>query len=99
MALDKAIKADIKNRMGYHPANADSAVSHDSARQTVIAATNKLVALPMDARHRSVVITKMEEALMWANKGIALGEQGSPVAKDGAAVADTSAPAPEKPTT
>lgn len=79
----KALKMDIQERMGYHPANADSAVSHDTARKTVIAATQKLVALPMDARHRSLVITHMEMALMWANKGIALGETGSEVAKDG----------------
>ncbi len=92
MALDKATKQDILHRMGYHPANKDSAVSHDTARKVAIAATNKLVALPMDARHRSLVITHMETALMWANKGIALGEQGSPVAKDGAVVADTSKP-------
>lgn len=91
----KALKTDVQERMGYHPANPSSAVSHDAARKTVIAATLKLVALPMDARHRSVVITKMEEALMWANKGIALGEQGSPVAKDGAVVAPAPEPVPE----
>jgi hypothetical protein len=86
MALDKAQKAEIKNRMGYHPANKESAVHHDAARTKAINATIALASLPMDARHRAVVITKMEEALMWANKGIALGETGSPVAKDGATV-------------
>ena len=86
MALDKATKAEIKNRMGYHPANAESAVHHDAARNKMIAATVAVCSLPMDERHRSLVITKMEEALMWANKGIALGESGSPVAKDGTVV-------------
>lgn len=94
MALDKAVKQDIAQRMGYHPANVDSAQSHDTARKVVIAATQKLVALPMDARHRSLVITNMEVALMWANKGIALGEQGSPVAKDGALVTSISGATP-----
>lgn len=64
----------------YHPATPESAKTHDMLRSTAITlARSWFDALP-EGREKSLAFTKLEEALMWANKAIALMD---PVAQEG----------------
>ena len=62
---------DLENRFTYHAPGAAKASSHAFVRE----ACGKLAlvveeALP-DCREKSLAITKIEEAMFWANAGIA----------------------------
>jgi len=62
---------DLDRRMGYHPADADRATLHQSVRE---AARRMAVTISQDVpegRERALALTKVEEAMFWANAGIA----------------------------
>ena len=65
--------ADLQDSFGYHPPrNADVADAHQKAREATLEYARKLNAIVPDGREKSLMKTKIEEALMWANKGIAV---------------------------
>lgn len=65
-------RADIKRRFTHHPPRNDADVhQHESVRLAMME-----VALDVDekmppSREKSLAITKLEEAMMWANAGLA----------------------------
>lgn len=69
---------ELTDRMGYHPATPVTGPMHDEARRIVLAASHDLVELVPEGRAASVMVTKLEEALMWANKAIAVDTPPDP---------------------
>lgn len=62
---------EIYERMGYHPATPQTAPMHNDVRDKVIALALEVIDLVPAGREQSLVVTHLEEALMWANKAIA----------------------------
>lgn len=57
--------------MAYHPATQDTAPLFDKVRGICMTAAHELVSVIPPGREASLVLTHMEEALMWASKAIA----------------------------
>jgi hypothetical protein len=64
---------EMDKRFGFHPATGTTGPMHESARTLVRAAAEGLDHLVPEGREKAVVMTKLEEAMMWANAGIARG--------------------------
>jgi hypothetical protein len=63
---------DIENRFAFHAApDQDKKDAHTSARQILHSAAILLNDLVPDGREKAVVMTKLEEAMFWANAGLA----------------------------
>lgn len=63
---------DIDRRFRHHPPKDDDTVDrHVEIRETMRDAANTVNAMVPDGREKSLAITKLEEAMMWANAGIA----------------------------
>jgi hypothetical protein len=62
---------DIENRFTYHPPSEDRAVKHVQIREHGKALVELLNETVPDGREKSLAITKIEEAVMWANAGLA----------------------------
>lgn len=58
-------------RFGYHPADPVTAQRHEAIRAAMLRAAYVVQELVEDRRERALAITKLEEAMMWANAGIA----------------------------
>lgn len=66
---------DLEHRFKFHPADAEKAKRHEKVRDECkqLAATVKMMVPP--GREQSTAISKIEEAMMWANAGLARGPQ------------------------
>jgi hypothetical protein len=64
-------RAELENRFGFHPANDVTKDRHQRVREGFIQFTEQLLELIPDGREKSLVVTALEEASMWANAGIA----------------------------
>lgn len=65
---------DLTRRFAYHPPQSEAIKrNHEEVRTTCDAAAANLIALlPAEAgREKATMLTKLEEAMMWANAGIA----------------------------
>jgi hypothetical protein len=64
---------DLEHRFNFHPADAEKAKKHETIRAECkqLAATVKTMVPP--GREQALAITKIEEAMMWANAGLARG--------------------------
>lgn len=63
---------DIENRFSYHkPTDVNTSVNHEEVRESLKSVTQKIIALIPAGREASVFVTKMEEAMFWANAAIA----------------------------
>ena len=71
--MDLSEEVELHNRFRHHTPKSDRvAENHEFVRSTLELATIAVLGvLPERCRERSVFITKMEEAMMWANAGIA----------------------------
>lgn len=66
---------DIDNRFDYHPPKDDETrQAHETVRAELRAVAYALDSLCPDGREKSLAITKLEEAMMWANAAIARSE-------------------------
>lgn len=64
--------ADIGNRFGYHPPQSQEAKDgHEQMRAVLATAAGMVAGLVPPGREQSLAITKLEEAMFWANAGIA----------------------------
>lgn len=63
---------DLKNRFEYHPPKSETTkLKHETVREILYSAASNLNHIVPPGREASLVITKLEEAMFWANAGIA----------------------------
>lgn len=65
---------DIISRFTYHPPKDDQPDRYDNLRRNFLALANIINKYCPDSREKSLAITKLEEAVMWANAAIARNE-------------------------
>lgn len=66
------LTAEEANRFAYHPPVNDTVkLAHESVRAKCLELAQFLTTVVPAGRHRSLTITAMQEAMMWANAGIA----------------------------
>jgi hypothetical protein len=61
---------ELENRFNYHAPTPLKAEAHDATRKIMLAVAQAVDILP-DCREKSLAITKIEEAMFWANAAIA----------------------------
>jgi hypothetical protein len=63
---------DIENRFSYHPVDTDERRNaHEQVRNVLKTAAHYLAANVPPGRENSLMLTALEEAMFWANAGIA----------------------------
>ena len=73
--VPKMLQPDrIENSFTYHPPKGDQAERYVLLRDEAKDLAVSIVHNCPDSRERSLAITKLEEAIMWANKSIACNE-------------------------
>lgn len=62
----------LENRFTYHPANTEERrQTHETVRMIMLQTAKAVDELVPPGRERSLAVTKLEEAMFWANAGIA----------------------------
>lgn len=70
---------DIEHRFKFHAASRqEKADEHTSARQACRDAADRLNELCPEGREKSLAVTKLEEAMFWANAAIARDVEVAP---------------------
>ncbi len=62
----------IKDRFSYHSPSGNQPTHYATIRQQAMNLAMTIINVVPDSREQSLAITKLEEAVMWANKAIAL---------------------------
>lgn len=63
---------DLEHRFAFHPATtAEKRDEHTSMRQACHRAAQTINAEAPDSREKALALTKLEEAMMWANAAVA----------------------------
>ena len=70
-ATDKLLVERIESDFTYHPPKGDQENRYLKMRETAKQLAYLMVELCPDGRERSLALTKLEEAVMWANTAIA----------------------------
>lgn len=65
---------DLANRFTYHPPKAGQPDKYTLIRANARSLAEEINALAPDSREKSLAITSLEEAVMWANAAIARNE-------------------------
>lgn len=63
--------ADLRKRFAHHPPTKAAVAMHESVRRQFRRMTEELTLLVPPSREQALMLTKLEEAMMWANAGIA----------------------------
>lgn len=74
-ATDKIIVQRIERDFTYHAPKGDQAGRYQKIREAAKSLALLMVELCPDHRERSLALTKLEEAVMWANAAIARQDQ------------------------
>lgn len=67
-------KQKIENSFTYHKPEGDQPQRYEDLRDTAKQLAFKIIENTPQSREQSLAITKLEEAIMWANKAIACNE-------------------------
>lgn len=62
---------EITNRVTYHAPSSDGVAKHAALSGKFIEIMHDIDALVPDGREKAIVMTKLEEAKMWASAGVA----------------------------
>jgi len=62
---------EIANRFGFHPATDETREMHSHVRESFIDLANELNSFLPESREKSLFLTALQEAAMWANASIA----------------------------
>jgi hypothetical protein len=67
---------ELAHRFQFHPADAQNKKdAHEEVRTVLLEAADKIVELTgAESREQSTAVTKLEEAMFWANAAIARGD-------------------------
>jgi hypothetical protein len=66
--------SSIENNFRYHPPKADQSERYEMIRKTAKILAEIIDRLCPNSREKSVAITNLEQAVMWANASIARNE-------------------------
>jgi len=67
---------DITNRFTYHPPKGDQPQRYDTIRAAGLVLAKCIALKTPPSREQSLALTKLEEAVFWANAAIARDEPG-----------------------
>lgn len=67
---------DLKKRFTYHPPKEGQPQKYENLRKNALAFAQLIDGMCPDSREKSLAITHIEEAVMWANAAIARNEGG-----------------------
>lgn len=70
-ASDKTLAERIENDFTYHPPRGDQPQLYDRVRGSAKAFALVIASMVPEGREKSLALTKLEEAVHWANAGIA----------------------------
>lgn len=62
---------DLARRFAFHPATPDTGPRHEKVRHICHSAAQQLLELVPPGREASLMVTALEETMMWGNAGIA----------------------------
>lgn len=63
---------ELSHRFAYHPPKNDKTIrAHEAVRTLLDEAADRLNEIVPDGREKALVMTNLEQAMMWANAGIA----------------------------
>lgn len=67
---------ELAHRFQFHPADSDNKKeAHEEVRRVCLEAADKIVELTgAESREQSTSVTKLEEAMFWANAALARGD-------------------------
>ena len=68
---------DLNKRFTYHAPKEGQPQKYENIRKNALALAELLNAMCPDFREKSLAITSLEEAVMWANASIARNESGA----------------------
>ena len=63
---------EIQKRFAYHRATRETAIVHNEIRQSFTEFAYKINELTPDSREQALVMTALQEAMMWANAAVAM---------------------------
>ena len=72
--IDEKTQADIDNRFTYHAPKGDQVTRYAMLRDGGKTLAELICKTVPPGRERALALTKLQEAVMWANAGIACGE-------------------------
>lgn len=64
---------EIASRFRYYPPSPASQWIHEAIRERLMAAAEVVAGLCPEGREKSLAVTKLEEAMFWANAAVARG--------------------------
>lgn len=70
MEIHEKLK-ELQDQYNYHPPTEQRAVAHDRVRNQLLAAAQVVAYVVPKSREQALALTKIEEAMFWANAGIA----------------------------
>jgi hypothetical protein len=73
-ATDKITLESLANRFSYHAPHGDQAARYERLRAEARGLATLIVTLCPSSAERSTALTRLDEALMWANAAIARNE-------------------------
>jgi len=73
-ALNEKQTADLNRRFTYHAPKADQPARYVALREKAKELATLIVASSKESREQSLALTKLEDAIFWANAGIARNE-------------------------
>lgn len=72
--ISERVRADIENRFTYHKPIEGQPARYELLRASAKKFALEIVANSPPSREQSLALTKLEEAMMWANAAIARNE-------------------------
>ena len=76
-AVSDEFAEGIENRFTFHPITGESQkIRYEYLRTSGKNLANDIMAFTPQSREQSVALTKLQEAIMWANAAIAINEKG-----------------------
>ena len=72
--MSERVKQQIEKAFTYHPPKENQPQRYNRIRDAAKELANLIAALTPESREQSLALTKIEEAVMWANAAIARNE-------------------------